>query len=671
MAEPAAAASLDPLRLTQLRRVASLAVSPCGTWAAAAVARLDADDAKYVHELWRVDLIDPSKPAVALTRGPTDDRAPHFRADGSLGFLSNRNPRDGKPEDGDDERAQVWILPAGGGEPGPLTDEPLGVKAFRFAERADRLLVIADVLQGVAHDEQRQSAADRKQHGPSALHYSHTPTRFWDHWVPEAAPHLIAYGAEGADRRDLTPSASDEHREAAFDVSADGRYAVITRRRLAPDRMHDQALLLVDLDSGEHQLLGLSPRTELSQPHFSPEGGRIACTRYVRSRHGFGRPELWLFDVRSDDELAVAPEWEGFPRLWGWDRSGSWLIAGADCAGEVPVFRIGAESGRVERVTELSAGGSHDQLTAIPGSDALAGLRHRLLHPPEPFIVPLQPDSTPELVAELSGYTESDGKALASCETFSVPGADGDPVQAYLLRPAVHDRAGPPLPAVLWIHGGPWAQWADAWHWRWNPLVLVSAGYAVVLPNPRGSTGFGQEFLEGVWGKWGAECYADVMAVTDAVARRPEIDGERMAAMGGSFGGYMTNWIGANTDRFRCLVTHASLFWISAFHGSTDIAPFWELQMGTSPHRDPEKFDRFSPHKHIESWKSPTLVIHGERDYRVPISEALALFEALQGRGIESELLVFPDEGHWILRPRNIRVWYRTFLDFIGRHLGK
>ena len=671
MSEPRAGASLDPERLTRLRRVAALAVSPCGTWAALAVARLDADDAKYLHELWRVDLIDPSKSPLALTRGPSDDRAPCFRSDGSLGFLSNRNPRDGEPEQGDEKRAQVWILPVGGGEPRPLTDEPLGVEAFRFAAEGDRLVALANVLPGVPHEEQREAAADRKEHGPSALHYSRTPARFWDHWVPEAAPHLIVTDADGAGRRDLTPDADNEHREASFDVSRDGGRAVITRRQLAPDRMHDQALLAIDLESGERRLLGLSPRTELSQPRIAPDGRRIACTRYVRSRHGFGRPELWLFDAESDEELAIAPDWECFPRLWGWDRSGTWLIASADLEGHVPAFRIGVESGRVERVTELSAGGTHEQLSPVPGTEAVAGLRHRLRHPPEPFIVALEPDSTPELLARLTGYTEDEGETLAACESFSVPGAGGDPVQAFLLRPATHDPAGPPLSTVLWIHGGPWSQWADGWHWRWNPLALVSAGYAVVLPNPRGSTGFGQEFLEGVWGKWGAECYADVMAVTDAVARRPEIDGERMAAMGGSFGGYMTNWIGANTDRFRCLVTHASLFWMSAFHGVTDIAPFWELQMGTTPHVDPEAFDRFSPHKHIENWKSPTLVIHGERDYRVPIGEALALFEALQGRGVESELLVFPDEGHWILRPRNIRVWYRTFLDFIGRHLGK
>ena len=198
----------------------------------------------------------------------------------------------------------------------------------------------------------------------------------------------------------------------------------------------------------------------------------------------------------------------------------------------------------------------------------------------------------------------------------------------------------------------------------------VSAGWAVALPNPRGSTGVSEAFLDGVWGNtWGEGCYADVMAVADALAARPEVDSNRMVAMGGSFGGYMANWIGANSDRFRALVSHAGVFAFSHFHGTTDSPAFWALRMGgQTPWGDLEEYDRYSAHRFVARWRTPTLVIHGERDYRVPIGEALALFEALQHHGVPSELLVFPDENHWILKPRNIRVWYRTWLDFVARH---
>jgi dipeptidyl aminopeptidase/acylaminoacyl peptidase len=211
----------------------------------------------------------------------------------------------------------------------------------------------------------------------------------------------------------------------------------------------------------------------------------------------------------------------------------------------------------------------------------------------------------------------------------------------------------------------------DGWHWRWNPLLAVAQGYAVALPNPRGSTGFGQEFIQGIWGNvWGAQCYQDLMAVTDALAARPDIDGARTMAMGGSFGGYMTNWIGSQTDRFRCLITHASIATMAQFTGTTDHPAWWYLEMGgEDPYADMAKFDRYAPIRYIKNWKTPTLIIHGELDYRCPINEGLNLFEALQYHGVPSELLVFPDENHWILKPRNIAAWYAAVLEFVGRYL--
>jgi dipeptidyl aminopeptidase/acylaminoacyl peptidase len=242
-------------------------------------------------------------------------------------------------------------------------------------------------------------------------------------------------------------------------------------------------------------------------------------------------------------------------------------------------------------------------------------------------------------------------------------------VQFFLIRPV---GATGPLPTQIWIHGGPIGMSGDSWHWRWNPLLAVAAGYAVALPNPRGSTGFGQEFIQGIWGNvWGEQCYRDLMAVADALGERPDVDESRIMAMGGSFGGYMTNWIGTQTNRFRCLVTHASIFTMAHFTGVTDHPPWWYLEMGgEDPYQDQTRFDRYAPVRHVRNWKTPTLVIHGEKDYRCPISEGLNLFEALQYHRVESELLVFPDENHWILKPRNAVDWYETILGFIARDMG-
>jgi dipeptidyl aminopeptidase/acylaminoacyl peptidase len=660
---------LSPARLIRLGRADEIAVSPCGRWAAVSVARLDAEGARFVHDLWRVDLADAQRPALRLTRGPSDDRAPCFRRDGWLGFLSNRNPREGKPEEGDDERAQVWLLPPDGGEAEPLTDEPLGVSAFRFAEQADRLLLLAPVLPDVPHAEQRKAAAERKKNGPSALHYAAMPVRHWDHWIGPAAPHLLACDERGGGRRDLTPAADREHREAEFDLARDGRRAAITSAQLGEDRLHDRSLLLIDLESGATRSLGAASRVSLGQPRFSPDGEQLACVRVLRSRDHYMLSEIYLYDLASGASRSLSAGWERSPKLWTWDRAGESIAVTADDRGEVPIFRVGARELGIARVSELDAGGSHGQLALLPGTDTVVGLRSRLTHPPRPFRTELAPGSKPELLAEVSGFAAESGAALAVAESFEVLVPGSAPVQTHLLKPA---GATGPLPTLLWIHGGPWSQWADGWSWRWNALTAVSAGYAVALPNPRGSTGVSQAFVDGTWGNtWGEGCFQDVIAVADALASRPDLDASRMVAMGGSFGGYMTNWIGASTDRFRCLVTHASLFDCSSFHGPTDSPAFWELRMGgLNPWSNPSSYDRYSPHRYVTRWRTPTLVIHGERDYRVPISEGLALFEALQRLGVPSELLVFPDENHWILKPRNIEVWYRTWLAFVARWLA-
>jgi dipeptidyl aminopeptidase/acylaminoacyl peptidase len=211
----------------------------------------------------------------------------------------------------------------------------------------------------------------------------------------------------------------------------------------------------------------------------------------------------------------------------------------------------------------------------------------------------------------------------------------------------------------------------DNWHWRWNPLPFLAQGYAIIQPNPRGSTGFGQEFIQGIWGNtWGGQCYEDLMAVADAVSARKDIDGNRMMAMGGSFGGYMSNWIGTQTDRFRCIITHASIVNMTTFTGVTDHPAWWYLEMGgENPYQNRDSFDRYAPWKYLANWKTPTLIIHGEKDYRCPVGEALTLFEGLQYHGVESELLLFPEECHFIQKPPNILAWYDTISEFLGRHM--
>jgi dipeptidyl aminopeptidase/acylaminoacyl peptidase len=242
-----------------------------------------------------------------------------------------------------------------------------------------------------------------------------------------------------------------------------------------------------------------------------------------------------------------------------------------------------------------------------------------------------EPDTAACALARLSKFTPAD--EWAEIESITTKSTDGTPIQSWITRPKKPGKH----PVLLWIHGGPIGMSGDGWHWRWNSLLPVAQGYTVVQPNPRGSTGFGQEFVQGIWGNvWGDQCYKDLMAVTDSIEKRSDVDPTRIMAMGGSFGGYMTNWIGTQTQRFRCLVTHASIVTMAQFTGTTDHPAWWYLEMGgENPYTDPSGYDRFAPIRHITKWKTPTLIIHGELDYRCPLGEALNLFEALQyhGRG--------------------------------------
>jgi dipeptidyl aminopeptidase/acylaminoacyl peptidase len=650
-----------------LKRISEIAPSPDGRWLAVAVQRLDRDGAKYVSDLWKVPT--DGAPATQLTRGDCKDTTPCFRHDGALCFLSNRQPNEAKADEDADKRMQVWCLPADGGEPMMLTDEPLGVEAFRCARSADRMVLLAPVLADVPHDKQRETAAERTKKGPSARRYGRQPARHWDHWLHQnedfAFTHVIACAADGRSRVDLTPGARHEFAiEPSLDVSPDGRLVAVTRQTPGADRELDTTILLINADTREQRVIGEAPCVNFDAPLFSPDGRRIASTRAFRSPTAVGRQLAVVIEVATGEIRELAADWDRWPTVADWDASGRRLIVTADDEGFTPVFTIGVDDGAVERVSGVDAGGAHSNLARL-ADGRIAGIRSTLLDAPECFVTSGRAGSVPKTLARLSGHENA---GFAVVENLRATSTDGASIQYFLLRPR-HARA--PAPLLLWIHGGPIAMDTDGWHWRWNPLLAVAQGYAVALPNPRGSTGFGQAFIQGIWGNvWGEQCYRDLMAVTDALLQRSDIDGTRTMAMGGSFGGYMTNWVGTQTDRFRCLVTHASIVTMAQFTGTTDHPAWWYLEMGgEDPYADMAKFDRYAPIRHIKKWKTPTLIIHGELDYRCPISEGLNLFEALQYHGVPSELLVFPDENHWILKPRNIVAWYEAVLEFIGRHL--
>jgi len=650
----------------RLRRVSGIAASPDGTWLAVTVQRLDRDGTKYVSDIWRVPT--DGSAAAQLTRGESKDSSPAFRSDGALAFLSNRQPNEIKPDEDAEKRMQVWIFPPDGGEACQLTDEPLGVEAFKFAAEGDRMVLFAPVIAGVAHDKQRETASERTKKGTSARTFRQQPVRHWDHWLHQDASrantHFICYRADGTDRADLAPDVTTQMMiEPHLDISADGKRALVGWNTPGQDREEDRTLVLFDLDARTHKVLPQGANTSSEAALFSPDGRTIACIRSTRSPKDVVRPVLTLLDLEGAART-LALDWDRWPNLAGWAHDGKSLLVTADDDGLVPVFSIDAQSGKVARLTSRNSGGAHTDVRALPAG-GFACMRSSLLDAPECYAHDGSADTAPRGLARLSNFTPA--SEWAEIESITTKSTDGTMIQSWITRPKGVKKA----PVMMWIHGGPIGMSGDGWHWRWNSLLAVAQGYTVVQPNPRGSTGFGQEYIQGIWGNvWGGQCYEDLMAVTDAIERRADVDPTRVMAMGGSFGGYMSNWIGTQTERFRCLITHASICTMANFTGTTDHPAWWYLEMGgENPYADPDGYDRFAPIRHISKWKTPTLIVHGELDYRCPIGEGLNLFEALQYHGVDSELVVFPDENHWILKPRNIVAWYDNVLGFTARHM--
>ena len=393
-----------------------------------------------------------------------------------------------------------------------------------------------------------------------------------------------------------------------------------------------------------------------------------------------GRWLLWIREEHAAPGRAPAQSLMARPLDGGEARvvveSGRWAIRSvtgtpdrdtvlvvADERGHAPIFRVSLVD---DSVTRLTASGAYSDVLASPEGGALYAMRATIDAPPTP--VRLDPHTADQDPAPLRGATEIDDVPGTLTEVTTTA-EDGSALRAWLVLPAGASSEAP-APLVLWVHGGPYMSW-NAWSWRWCPWLLAARGYAVLLPDPRLSTGYGREFTDPATGAWGGLPYTDLMTMTDAALERDDLDASRTAAMGGSFGGYMANWIAGHTDRFAAIVTHASIWHLDGFVGTTDGSYHWVRQWG-DPTTDRDRYDEHSPHRWASEITTPMLVVHGDKDYRVPIGEGLRLWYDLQRHGkvgAVSQFLYFPDENHWVLKPGHAKVWYSTVFAFLAHHV--
>ena len=633
-----------------LARLSGLSLSPDGTRLVTTVATLDAKRQRWVNAVWEVD---PAGlvPSRRLTHSAKGEAAPAFTEDGDLLFTSARPVPDGDDED----PPRLWRLPARGGEAHVVGSRAGGVAGPKAA--GDVIVVTSDTLPGSTDGEddtlRRTARKDRKV---TAILHSGFPVRHWDHDLGPGAPRLLASRTEGS-WTDLTPDSGRALDDAAYDVSPDGRYVVTSWAVADPHAVRRSTLVVINTATGERRVLADAKGYEFNQPKVSPDGAWVAALRWTDSTPTDpGVVELVLLAFLGED-LRVVQAWDRWPTALAWSHDGSSVVVTADDAGRGPVFRVSVETLEVRRLT-MDDGTYSDLCVARDGS-ALYALRSGYDGPPVP--VRLDPE-TPGVPTTLPGPA-ADLALPGRLEEIRTTAEDGREVRAWLALPP----GDGPHPLLLWVHGGPLSSW-NAWSWRWCPWLMVAQGYAVLLPDPALSTGYGLAHVRAGWGDWGGAPYRDLLRVTDAALERGDLDADRTAAMGGSFGGYMANWIAGHTDRFRAIVTHASLWGLSRFGATTDGAWYWSREMTA------KMVARNDPSAYVDDIVTPMLVVHGDRDYRVPVGEALSLWWDLCRRAPEPtamphRFLYFPDENHWVLSPAHAVLWYQAVLAFLDQHV--
>lgn len=644
-----------------LARLSGLVLSPDGSLLICARAVLDDERAAYVSSLWEIDL-EGRRPARRLTWGSTSESDAAFAFDGDVLFTATRAVPGEK-----DPQPALWRLPAAGGEAQLLISRPGGVSSVSAAKAAPTFVAQTSVMaSAISLDQDDQVRSARKDKKVTAMLHTGYPVRHWDHDLGPDHPHLVVAetdSKESVELRDITPTAGAALRETSTTISDDGLFVVTTWTVGDASAARRSTLVRIDTVTGDRTTLVDEADADVYNPVLSPDGTKLAFIREtLTTPESAPRMTLQLYDFGSGAVTGVADGWDRWPTSLAWLPDGSGLVVTADDGGRGPIFTIDLW-GQPVRLTADDA--AYTDVRVAPDGESIYALRASYEAPPHVVRVDLGsgeitalrgPDALPELPGTLTEIT-------ARAE-------DGSTVRSWLALPT---GAAPhaPVPLLLWVHGGPLGSW-NTWSWRWNPWLLVAKGYAVLLPDPALSTGYGQDFVQRGWGQWGKAPFTDLMAITDAAVAQLEIDPKRTGAMGGSFGGYMANWIAGHTNRFDAIVTHASLWALDQFGPTTDAAWYWQREMS------PEMAVENSPHLYVADITTPMLVIHGDKDYRVPIGEGLRLwYELLAESGLPADddgktdhrFLYFPDENHWVLKPQHTKIWYEVVTAFLSEHV--
>ncbi len=646
-----------------LHRLNDPQISPDGHWIAYTVATPDLQSNRVSSDIWLVSSDGLS--SHQLTHGESDNR-PRWSPDGKqLAFLSSR-----------EGTAQVFTISAEGGQPVQITFLSGGADSELWSPDGKWIAFASRVYPDCPDDTCNVRRDQRKEASPvKARIYEQLLYRHWTQWWDGKRSHLFIVSAEGGTPRDLTsgadfdvpPFSLDSPEAIAFSPdSSELCFTAKAAKDAAISTNSDLYIVRVAAPSTPRRIT-TNPAADWG-PAYSPDGKWIAYRAQMQPGYESDRWRLMLYDRAGRRAINLTENFDRNVDSAIWSPDSKTIYFQTEDHAEMPIYAIAARPGASPR--KVIANGFNDDLSIGSDGGPLVFTRSSLAAPADVFTANADGSAERQL-------THQNEAALAQldlpgAEPFWFAGAGGTSVEGILLRPPQFD-ASRKYPLLLLVHGGPQSEWDDAWGYRWNPQVMAAPGYVVLMINPRGSFGYGQKFTEEISGDWGGKVYEDLMKGVDAaLAKHPFIDSSRMAEAGGSFGGFMTDWIATHSGRFKCLISHAGPWDMTSMFGSTEELWFMEWEFRGTPWTNPSLYRKWSPSEHagaLGKFRTPTLVIGGELDFRVPYTQDLEFFTALQRQGVPSKLVIFPDEGHFILKPRNSELWYRTFLAWLARYL--
>lgn len=647
--------TLTPTDLWALRRVGQ--PEPChdGSFAIVPVTEFDVEENEGVTRLWRVTA-DGSK--VPLTSSAASSTEPAVAPDGDAVVFLRK----------DGAKPQLHIMKLDGGEAESCTDLPLGVAAAKWLPDGSGLILAVPLLRGFTSVDATSEEIERRRETPTEPVVTEDRIyRYWKRWlVGGEIHHLFHLDLATGALTDLTPGLDSlitlDSPAGTFDISPDGLEIALCIDIAPPP--HDRfqfAVHTVRLDGAAPVQLTSPPRlpAQQSRPRFSPDGRYLTYGVQREPDYYAAHVELVQHNRQTGEEYGLATDWDRSAGGWEYTADGD-IVLHAGSEGSMAVFLLppGASA-----PTQVTAG--------------------EYAHGPRPTAGPVWlRTETPAYPADVAVIDESGVRRvgafneaalrtlqLGSVGEFTFSGADGVPIQTHIVYPPGFDRKKK-WPLVHNIHGGPHNASGGSWHWRWNTQAFAAAGYVVVSVNFHGSDSFGDEFTRSIRGAWGDKPAADIMAATDHLIRQGFVDEDRMAIVGGSYGGYLVSWLIGQTDRFAAAVCHAGVTDLLG-QWASDITAGRETAIGGLPWEDMEAVLRWSPLAHTAAMTTPTLVIHGELDYRVVVTQGLTLYGILKQKGVDARLIYYPDEGHWIEKPQNSIHWYGEFMAWLERYIGK